>query len=178
EEPPQGLHREHDGDDDDEAGDELVADGARRAAVDGQARDSLIGGETESQESRTTCAATSASVPSTARDSPDGRVRPARSGTAPKAGLENANMRKQILKAAGAATLFGVLAMVGVSAQAAQIRADIPFSFECNRKVLPSATYTVDTSVANGLVITGQKTGAVVLGTQMYASGGAPRPGL
>src|SRR5262249_19161166 len=44
------------------------------------------------------------------------------------------------------------------------------------RKVLPSGTYTVDTSVANGLVITGQKTGAVVLGTQMYASGGAPPP--
>src|SRR5262249_48479287 len=107
--------------------------------------------------------------------SPDGRVRPARSGTAPKAGLENANMRKQILKAAGAATLFGVLAMVGVSAQAAQIRADIPFSFECNRKVLPSGTYTVDPSVANGLVTTGKRPGAVVPGTQRYASGGSPR---
>ena len=67
-------------------------------------------------------------------------------------------MRKQFLKAAGAATLMGVMAMVSVAAHAAQIRATIPFSFEVSKKVLPAGTYTVNTSVANGLLISGQTT--------------------
>src|SRR5438045_3178800 len=43
------------------------------------------------------------------------------------------DMRKHFLQqAAGAATLMGVLAMAGVPAQAAEIRAKVPFSFEVN----------------------------------------------
>jgi hypothetical protein len=72
-------------------------------------------------------------------------------------------MSKQILKGVGAATLVGVLAVLCVPAQAATVKANVPFSFAVNKKVLPPGTYTVNTSVANGLSIIGYRDGAMTL---------------
>jgi hypothetical protein len=106
-------------------------------------------------------------------DVPGDRRTAARSGTAPQAGLEDV-MRK-FLKTAGAATLMGVLATLAVTADAAQIRAQVPFSFEVNHKVLPAGTYTVDTSVASGILVRGETSGAVVMSTPTYSANGSPK---
>jgi len=79
------------------------------------------------------------------------------------------------LKTAGAATLMGVLTMAGVAAEAGQIRATVPFSFEVNKQVLAPGTYTIDSSVAHGLVVRGAKSGAIVLGAPLSSRDSSPR---
>src|SRR5207248_9911506 len=48
-------------------------------------------------------------------------------------------------------------------------------SFEVNKVVLPAGTYTVESSVANGLLINGRRTGALVLATPMSSPDLSPR---
>ena len=74
-------------------------------------------------------------------------------------------MRTQILKGASLALVLGVLALSAPApAAAADIRANVPFSFTVSKKVLPPGTYNVNSNGAGTLVITGFGAGAIVLG--------------
>ncbi len=81
----------------------------------------------------------------------------------------------KFLKTAGAATLVGVLAVLCVTAEAAQIRATVPFSFEVNGKTLPTGTYVIDSGTGGTLVVSGAHSGAIVLGTNTYAKDATPK---
>jgi hypothetical protein len=73
-------------------------------------------------------------------------------------------MRTQILKGASLALVLGVLALSAPApVAAADIRANVPFSFTVDKKVLPPGTYNVTNSAAHSLLIRGFSTGAVIL---------------
>src|SRR5882672_2897626 len=75
-------------------------------------------------------------------------------------------MTKQILKGAGLATLLTVLALSAPApVAAADIRANVPFSFTVDKKVLPPGDYTVSSGAAHALLIRGFRTGAMILST-------------
>ena len=79
-------------------------------------------------------------------------------------------MRIQILKRAG----FAVLGLLTLSAPAyvaaGDIRANVPFSFTVNKKVLPPGTYDVTSGNAHSLLIRGYGSGAVVMGQHTESS--------
>lgn len=62
-------------------------------------------------------------------------------------------MKKQILRGVCAASLVGALAVLSVPAEAAEISAKIPFSFDVNGKTLPPGTYRVSTQAAQGALL-------------------------
>ena len=62
-------------------------------------------------------------------------------------------MTKQLLKGFWAASLVVALAVLSVPAQAAEIRAKIPFSFTVNGKTLPAGTYSVSSEAAQGVLL-------------------------
>lgn len=72
-------------------------------------------------------------------------------------------MKNWFGKAAWAATLVAVLAVLAVPAEAGEIRAKVPFSFTVNGKALPPGTYTVSTIQGSVLSVRGLNRGAVVL---------------
>jgi hypothetical protein len=84
-------------------------------------------------------------------------------GLPPRAGGEEVVMRNLLLKGLGAASVIGVLAAVTVPAHAADVRAQIPFSFSVNQKSLPPGTYTVTSTGATALMVRGASSGAVSL---------------
>ncbi len=59
-------------------------------------------------------------------------------------------MTKQLLKGFWAAGLVAVLAVLSVSAEAAEIKCNVPFSFTVNGKTLPAGTYRVSVEAAQG----------------------------
>jgi len=74
-------------------------------------------------------------------------------------------MRTQILKGASLALVLGVLALSAPApVAAADIRANVPFSFTVNKKVLPPGKYDVSNSAAHALLIRGFGAGAIVMG--------------
>jgi hypothetical protein len=79
-------------------------------------------------------------------------------------------MRTQILKGLGAMTLMAVLAGVSTPVDAATIKASVPFSFNVNQKALPPGTYTVDSGIANGLIVRGYSSGAVTTSMRLESS--------
>lgn len=80
-------------------------------------------------------------------------------------------MKKQILRGVCAASLVGALAVLSVPAEAAEISAKIPFSFDVNGKTLPPGTYRVSTQAAQGaLLVRGFNDGVFVLATSMESS--------
>jgi hypothetical protein len=73
-------------------------------------------------------------------------------------------MRTQILKGASLALVLGVLALSAPApVAAADIRANVPFSFTVNKEVLPPGKYDVSNSAAHSLLIRGFGAGAVVM---------------
>ena len=73
-------------------------------------------------------------------------------------------MRTQILKGASLALVLGVLALSAPApVAAADIRANVPFSFTVNKKVLPPGKYDVSNSAAHSLLIRGFGAGAVIM---------------
>ena len=87
-------------------------------------------------------------------------------------------MRTQILKGAGLAVVFGMLTLSAPApVAAADIRANVPFSFTVAKKVLPPGTYDVSSSAGHALVIRGFGAGAVTLG-QRSESAKASSPKL
>jgi hypothetical protein len=87
-------------------------------------------------------------------------------------------MRTQILKGASLALVLGMLALSAPApVAAADIRANVPFSFTVNKKVLPPGTYTVSNSAAHALLIRGFGAGAVVM-SQKTESATATSPKL
>ena len=74
-------------------------------------------------------------------------------------------MRTQILKGAGLAAVLGVLTLSAPKpVAAADIRANVPFSFTVNKKVLPAGTYDVSSGAGHALLIRGFGAGVVTLG--------------
>jgi hypothetical protein len=73
-------------------------------------------------------------------------------------------MRTQILKGAGLAVVLGMLTLSAPApVAAADIRANVPFSFTVAKKVLPPGAYDVSNN-NTALLIRGASTGAVILG--------------
>ena len=80
-------------------------------------------------------------------------------------------MRTQILKGASLALVLGVLALSAPApVAAADIRANVPFSFNVNKKVLPPGKYDVSNSAAHTLLIRGFGAGAVVMSQKAEAA--------
>ena len=80
-------------------------------------------------------------------------------------------MRTQILKGAGLAVALGMLTLSAPAPVAAgDIRANVPFSFTVDKKVLPPGTYNVSSSAAHSLVIRGSNAGAITLGQHAESS--------
>jgi hypothetical protein len=80
-------------------------------------------------------------------------------------------MRTQILKGAGLAVALGMLTLSAPAPVAAgDIRANVPFSFTVNKKVLPPGTYNVSSSAAHSLFIRGNSAGAIILGQHAESS--------
>lgn len=73
-------------------------------------------------------------------------------------------MRTQILKRAGLAVLGLLTLSAPVPVSAGDIRANVPFSFTVNKRVLPPGTYNVTSGNAHSLLIRGYGSGAVVMG--------------
>jgi len=74
-------------------------------------------------------------------------------------------MRTQILKGAGLAVVLGVLAVSAPApVAAADIRANVPFTFTVAKKVLPPGVYNVTSGAAHSLMLRGFGSGAFVLG--------------
>lgn len=79
-------------------------------------------------------------------------------------------MRTQILKGAGLAVVLGMLTLSAPApVAAADIRANVPFSFTVNKKVLPPGTYNVSNN-NSALLIRGNSSGAVTLGNRAESS--------
>ncbi len=68
-------------------------------------------------------------------------------------------MKKQISGSIGAALLVAVLMVLSVPGQAADIRCDVPFSFQVNNATLPPGAYNVSTEQST-LSIRGATRGA------------------
>lgn len=80
-------------------------------------------------------------------------------------------MTKQLLKAFWAAGLVAVLGVLSVSAEAAEIRCNVPFSFTVNGKTLPPGTYHVSVEAAQGtLFVRGSAQAALSLTGQIQSS--------
>jgi hypothetical protein len=79
-------------------------------------------------------------------------------------------MRTQILKGAGLAVVLGMLTLSAPApVAAADIRANVPFSFTVKGKVLPAGTYNVSNN-NSALLIRGFSAGAVTLGNRAESS--------
>jgi len=85
-------------------------------------------------------------------------------------------MKTQILKGAALAVVLGALTLSAPApVAAADIRANVPFSFTVDKKVLPAGTYNVTSSNAHTLLISSFGAGAVTMGqrTESSTSGSA-----
>jgi hypothetical protein len=71
-------------------------------------------------------------------------------------------MRTQILKGIGAASVLGAMLVLSAGVQAADVKANVPFTFAVNKKVLSPGTYTISTNEAT-VLIRGFNDGAVTL---------------
>jgi hypothetical protein len=85
-------------------------------------------------------------------------------------------MRTQILKGAGLAVVLGMLTLSAPApVAAADIRANVPFSFTVDKKVLPAGKYIVTSSAAHTLLISSFGGGAVTMGQRAESRSGSPR---
>jgi len=85
-------------------------------------------------------------------------------------------MKTQILKGAALAVVLGALTLSAPApVAAADIRANVPFSFTVDKKVLPAGTYNVTSSNAHALLISSFGAGAVTMGQRAESTSGSPR---
>ena len=85
-------------------------------------------------------------------------------------------MKTQILKGAALAVVLGALTLSAPApVAAADIRANVPFSFTVDKKVLPAGTYNVTSSNAHTLLISSFGAGAVTMGQRAESRSGSPR---
>ena len=79
-------------------------------------------------------------------------------------------MTKQLLKGFWAAGLVAGLAVLSVSAEAAEIRCDVPFSFTVNGKTLPAGSYRVSIEPTQGtLFVRGYAQAAFALSNRVQS---------
>lgn len=79
-------------------------------------------------------------------------------------------MNKQLSGSIGAALLVAVLMVLSVPGQAADMRCDVPFSFQMNDATLPPGVYTVATEQSK-LSIRGATRGAFSLANRKESDG-------
>ena len=85
-------------------------------------------------------------------------------------------MKTQILKGAALAVVLGALTLSAPApVAAADIRANVPFSFTVDKKVLPAGTYNVTSSNAHTLLISSFGAGAITMGQRAESRSGSPR---
>jgi hypothetical protein len=85
-------------------------------------------------------------------------------------------MKTQILKGAGLAVILGALTLSAPAPVAAgDIRANVPFSFTVNKKVLPAGTYNVTSSAAHSLLISGFDASTIAMSQHAESTSGSPR---
>ena len=85
-------------------------------------------------------------------------------------------MKTQILKGASLAVVLGALTLSAPApVAAADIRANVPFSFTVDKKVLPAGTYNVTSSNAHTLLISSFGAGAITMGQRAESRSGSPR---
>jgi hypothetical protein len=81
-------------------------------------------------------------------------------------------MTKYIFKSLGAASVLALLTVAATPSQAADISADVPFSFTVNGATLPPGTYSISTTGALGSVLVRGGTGsAFALSNRMDTNG-------
>ena len=78
-------------------------------------------------------------------------------------------MKKHIVRAMWAASLVGALALVSLPAEAGEISAKVPFSFEVNGKTLPPGTYSLSNTDA-ALLVRSHGSGVYVMATRLDSS--------
>lgn len=78
-------------------------------------------------------------------------------------------MKKHIVRAVWAASLVGALALVSLPAEAGEISAKVPFSFEVAGKTLPPGTYNLSNTDA-ALLVRSLGSGVFVMGTRIDSS--------
>ena len=84
-------------------------------------------------------------------------------------------MRKLMAKGAGAAIVLAVLTAAAATAEAGQIRANIPFAFTVNKTQLAAGTYTITSAQGHQLLVRGATGGAFVLTNGMAGAAATPR---
>jgi hypothetical protein len=86
-------------------------------------------------------------------------------------------MRTQILKGIATASVLGAMLVGSGNAQAADVKAKVPFSFTVNKKVLPPGPYSISSTGNTALMIVGPTKGALTV-SQRLESAGASGPKL
>ena len=86
-------------------------------------------------------------------------------------------MRTQILKGIATASVLGAMLVGSGNAQAADVKAKVPFSFAVNKKILPPGPYSVTSTGVSTLMVVGLGDGAVT-GAQRTESRQADTPKL
>jgi hypothetical protein len=86
-------------------------------------------------------------------------------------------MRKQILKGIATASVFGAMLVGSGHAQAADVKAKVPFSFAVNKKVLPPGPYAISPTGVSSVMVVGTGTGALTT-SQRTESAKADSPKL
>ena len=86
-------------------------------------------------------------------------------------------MRRKLGRGVWAAGLVGVLAALGATAQAGDVKATVPFEFSVNNTALPAGEYTLSTIGASAAVLVrGYRSSALALSNAMEdPKGGTPR---
>ena len=79
-------------------------------------------------------------------------------------------MRTQILKGLATASVLGAMLVGSGNAQAADVKAKVPFSFAVNKKVLPPGPYSISPTGNSALMIIGTGTGAVTTSQRMESA--------
>jgi len=85
-------------------------------------------------------------------------------------------MRSKLGRGVWAAGLVGVLAALGATAQAGEVKAKVPFEFSVNDKALPAGEYTLSTIGSTVVLVRGYPGGAMASSNPVEdAKGGTPR---
>jgi hypothetical protein len=79
-------------------------------------------------------------------------------------------MKKQVVRGVWAASLVGALALLSLPAEAGEISAKVPFSFEVAGKTLPPGIYKVSGGSDSPLIVRNPESGVFVLGTRLESS--------
>ena len=84
-------------------------------------------------------------------------------------------MRTHILKGIATASVLGAMLVGSGNAQAADVKARVPFSFAVNKKVLPPGPYSISSTGATALMIRGTSSGAMTVAQRLESPAAGPK---